>query len=188
MKEATRKVGDRLGLPNDWFNADFVRTESYSPKLVQYSKYYKTYSNVLTVRTVSAEYLIAMKLRSGRRYKKDLSDIAGILMEQKENGVPIQKEQIQKAVENLYGSMDSLPEYSQKVLNDMYSTDDLRGLYQKYVVEEKRTRNELINFEKKYEGVLNQGNLDQILESLKAKQAPADNSNHDALSTDDTER
>lgn len=47
MKEAVYAVGDRLGLPNDWLNADFKNTSSYSPKLSQYSKYYRTCSNVL---------------------------------------------------------------------------------------------------------------------------------------------
>lgn len=74
-------VGDRLDLPNGWLNADFKNTNSYSPKLVQFSKYYRTYSNVLNIRAISAEYLVAMKLMSGRRYKKDLSDIIGILSE-----------------------------------------------------------------------------------------------------------
>ncbi len=62
MKEAVHAVGDRLGLPNGWLNADFKKTSSYSPKLPQYSKYYRTYSNVLNIRTISAEYLVAMKL------------------------------------------------------------------------------------------------------------------------------
>lgn len=47
MKEAVNAVGDRFGLPNGWLNADFKSTSSYSSKLSQYSKYYRTYSNVL---------------------------------------------------------------------------------------------------------------------------------------------
>ena len=39
-------------------------------------KYYKTFSNVLQVRTISAEYLIVMKLMAGRQYKNDLSNPA----------------------------------------------------------------------------------------------------------------
>ena len=57
MKEAVNKVGDKYNLPNGWLNADFMKTDSYSSKLDQYSVYYKEFSNVLTVRTVSAEYL-----------------------------------------------------------------------------------------------------------------------------------
>ena len=81
MKDVINRVGDRYDLPNGWLNQDFVRTESYSPSLSRFSEYYKTYSNVLTIRTVAAEYLIAMKLRSGRQYKSDLSDVLGILAE-----------------------------------------------------------------------------------------------------------
>ena len=79
MKDAINTVGDKFHLPNGWFNADFEGTSSYTPKLVQYSEYYRTYSNIVSIRTVSAEYLVAMKLRSGRLYKNDLSDILGIL-------------------------------------------------------------------------------------------------------------
>jgi len=79
MKEAINIVGDKRGLPTGWLNTDFVKTESFSPKLYQYSEYYKTFSNVLEVRTIGAEYLIAMKLRSGRLYKNDISDVVGIL-------------------------------------------------------------------------------------------------------------
>ena len=89
MKDAIHHVGERYGLPNDWLNADFMRTPSYSAKLAQFSVYYKTYSNIVTIRTIAAEYLIAMKLRSGRQYKSDLSDILGILAEHEKRGTPI---------------------------------------------------------------------------------------------------
>ena len=81
MKDAINSVGDQYHLQNGWLNTDFMRTASYSPKLDQYSTYYRTFGGILSVRTVQAEYLIAMKLRSGRLYKNDRSDIAGILAE-----------------------------------------------------------------------------------------------------------
>lgn len=83
MKDAINSVGDQYHLQNGWLNTDFMRTASYSPKLDQYSTYYRTFGGILSVRTVQAEYLIAMKLRSGRLYKNDRSDIAGILAELK---------------------------------------------------------------------------------------------------------
>ena len=86
MKLAINQVGDRMGLQTGWLNNDFMKTSSYTPKLVQYSKYYKTFSNILSIRTISAEYLIAMKLMACRRYKNDLSDVIGILIEQKNLG------------------------------------------------------------------------------------------------------
>ena len=55
MKDAIRSVGDRYNLPNGWLNSDFEHTASYTPKLLQYARSYRTFSNVLTVRTTSAE-------------------------------------------------------------------------------------------------------------------------------------
>ena len=45
MKQAINQVGDNLGLPNGWLNTDFMRTKSYSPKLIEHSVYYKTFSS-----------------------------------------------------------------------------------------------------------------------------------------------
>ena len=96
MKDAINTVGDRLGLSVGWLNTDFINTESYTPKLVQYSKYFKTFLNIIQVRTVSAEYLVAMKLMAGRQYKNDLSDIVGILIEQEEKGDSFTLDRIKK--------------------------------------------------------------------------------------------
>ena len=101
MKDAINLVGDKFNLPTGWLNADFVKTGSYSPKLNEFSVYYKTFYGVLSVRTISAEYLIAMKLRSGRKYKNDLSDVIGILAEHEKKGEPITFEKIEMAVTNL---------------------------------------------------------------------------------------
>ena len=75
----------RDAITHGWINDDFMKTDSYTPRIVQYSRYYRTYSNIMTIRTVTGEYLVAMKLRSGRQYKFDLSDIIGILWEQEKN-------------------------------------------------------------------------------------------------------
>ena len=63
MKDTINYVGDKNDLPNGWLNTDFMNTDSYSPKIIQYSQYYRTYSNVVSLRTVTAEYLVAMKLK-----------------------------------------------------------------------------------------------------------------------------
>ena len=76
MKDAIARVSDKRGLPPDWLNTDFKRTASYSDKLPGVSQYYRTFSNILTVRTVSAEYLLAMKFMSGRQYKNDFPPLA----------------------------------------------------------------------------------------------------------------
>ena len=68
MKDAINRVGDRYDLPNGWLNADFNNTDSYSTKLAQFSVHYKTYSNVMTIRTVAAvNYILSDKIRKGLR-------------------------------------------------------------------------------------------------------------------------
>ncbi|MBR1970812.1 MAG: hypothetical protein IKA17_10720 [Clostridia bacterium] len=36
IKNAINRVGDKYDLPNGWLNTDFIRTGSYSPKLVEF--------------------------------------------------------------------------------------------------------------------------------------------------------
>lgn len=139
MKSVINRVGDNLGLPNGWLNSDFVQTNSFSPKINQYSKYYKTFGNI-EYRTMSGEYLIAMKLCSGRSYKNDISDIVGILKEHKEIGNPINLNQIDKAVKNLYGNWDKLPENSDKLISEIISNDNFIEDYNHIQQQESRNK------------------------------------------------
>lgn len=171
IKDAINHVRDLYNLPNGWLNDDFADTVSYSDKLAQFSKYYRTFSNTVTVRTISAEYLIAMKLRSGRQYKSDLSDILGILLEQKNKGQPLSMELIQKAVADLYGEWNSLPESSQIFIESVMSHDDFEALYSQIASIEKETRENLVLFEKAYPGIAKQSNINEITEGLQKKTA-----------------
>lgn len=58
MKEATNRVGDKFNLPNNWLNADFTKTSSYSRKLSEHSVYFCSLSNVLEVRTIKLNILL----------------------------------------------------------------------------------------------------------------------------------
>ena len=169
MKDAINLVGDRFDLPKDWINGDFKNTDSYSPKLAEFSVYYRTWYNVLTVRTVSAEYLIAMKLRSGRQYKSDLSDVIGILYEHEKRGVPISMEQIRKAVSDLYGGWDALPELSQAFIVNVMNSGQLKQLYVQTAAGEKETKELLIRFEQDYPGATTETNVDDIAGKLQKK-------------------
>ena len=171
MKEAINLISDKMGLPNGWLNTDFVKTRSYTPKLTEYSVYYKTFSNVLTVRTVSAEYLIAMKLMAGRKYKHDLSDVVGVLMEHEQTGKPIGMEQIDIAMRNLYGGWDNVPEDSRTFVRNIMQTRNYAALYQQYREEEQAGRTTLLEFEKDYPCVTNEGNVDAILQAAKERKA-----------------
>lgn len=169
MKEAVNHVGDKYNLPNGWLNADFMKTDSYSSKLDQYSVYYREFSNVLTVRTVSAEYLIAMKLCSGRKYKKDLSDVIGILAEHEKRGEPITMDRIDKAVTDLYGSWDKISEDSKNFIQEAMEKGNFEKAYDEISAEESKAKGLLINFEQDYPGVTNTANVNDILKNLKKK-------------------
>lgn len=169
MKEAINKVGDEMGLPRGWLNSDFVKTKSYSSKLLQYSEFYKKFGYILEVRTVSGEYLVAMKLMSGRQYKNDISDVIGILIEEKERGKPLTLEKIKKAVSNLYGSWDELSGDSRELITKVMQDGKLEVLYEQYRNNEKYAKESLIDFEKKYPGVTNTDNVNDIINSLKKR-------------------
>lgn len=163
MKQAINQVGDKLGLPNGWMNTDFMKTKSYSPKLIEHSAYYKTFSNILTVRTVTAEYLIAMKLMAGRKYKNDLSDIIGILKHHKDSGTPITLDQIKNAVEKLYGSWSSLPQVSIDFIERTIVKENYEEVFEEIRNYEVTNKEVLHSFETDYPGVLTETNLDAIL-------------------------
>lgn len=174
MKDAINFVGDKYGLPNGWLNADFRKTVSFSEKLLQFSDYYRTFSNVLRVRTVNAEYLVAMKLISGRQYKNDLSDVIGILAEHQERGEPLTFAQIQRAVVELYGSWDVLPATSQSFIRSAMEHPDLREVYARIRQNELEAKATLVSFEQRYPGVTTMENVDDILANLRAKEQSKD--------------
>lgn len=167
MKEAINRVGDKYELPNGWLNADFMRTGSYSPKLDEFSVHYKTYSNVLNIRTIESEYLIAMKLRSGRKYKNDLSDIIGILAEHEKNRDPIALADVDKAVDELYGGWGDFSEDSKMFIEEAIKNGNYEQVYTSTNAEEKRSKEILIGFEEDYPGVTNESNINDILKNLK---------------------
>jgi len=101
IEEAIKNTAKKHNIGKDWLNNDFRKSLSYSEKLNDVSDFYKNISDVLEIRTVNSEYLIAMKLMAYRSYKNDLSDIAGILMENNENNKPLKKQNIENAVVTL---------------------------------------------------------------------------------------
>lgn len=169
MEDVIDRIGDRYNLPKGWLNQDFIQTESYSPELARFSRYHRTYSNVLTIRTVAAEYLVAMKLRSGRQYKSDLSDVLGILAEHEKSGNQITMECIQKAVRDLYGDWNAIPEASRNFITNVMSDGHFEMLYRQTLAGEKETRELLIGFEESYPGVTKESNVDKIAENLQKK-------------------
>ena len=169
MKDAIKLIGDKYGLPDGWLNADFQKTASYSDKLLLYSSFYKTFNQVLNVRTVTGEYLIAMKLRAFRQYKNDLSDVIGILAEHEKRGDAITIARIDRAVENLYGSWDRFPEGARDFINTAVSGGGFEKVYELIRENEKDAREILVVFQDNYPGVLRGENVSDVLKALRRK-------------------
>jgi len=169
MKEAINHIGDKYGLPDRWLNTDFIKTKSYSPKLIEHSVYFKTYCNILTVRTISGEYLIAMKLLSGRKYKNDLSDIVGILMSHNEKSELITLDHIKRASAELYGTWEAIPYDSKQFIEKMLQNSNYAQTYHMIREEEAQNKNMLIEFEQDYPGVTNEQNINYILDMATKK-------------------
>ena len=166
MKEAINHVGDELQLPNGWLNADFMKTSSYSKKLALYSVPYKTFYQVLNVRLMTGEYLIAMKLRAGRRYKNDLSDIIGILSEHQARGIPISFEQIDKAVDNLYGGWEQFPDGMLSYIQQAVVIPDLVKAYEDIRKSEQQTETRLIQLEENDLHALSQQSMEKAIDRV----------------------
>lgn len=178
MKEAINAVGDRYGLPNGWLNSDFKQTRSYSAALAAHSDYYCTYSNILEIRTIRAEYLVAMKLVSGRRYKKDLSDIVGILYEQQKQGEPLSYAEVNRAMTELYGSWALVDDYSRAVFEKALTAPDLQQLLLQQAQEENDAKEAVLEIDKNYPDAVTEDNVDAIIQqALKKKAAEAEHEN-----------
>lgn len=170
MKDAISKVGDKYDLPNGWLNTDFMKTSSYTSRVSLYSEYYKTYSNIVTFRTVKGKYLIAMKLMAGRQYKYDLSDVVGVLWEQDKKGEPLTLDMIKQAVTDLYDSYEALPNDSRKFIERVIAEHRYEQLYKRIREEEKENKEILLAFQEEYPGVTNTDNVSEIIAAIRKKQ------------------
>lgn len=159
----------RDAITHGWINDDFMKTDSYTPRIVQYSRYYRTYSNIMTIRTVTGEYLVAMKLRSGRQYKFDLSDIIGILWEQEKNRDPLSLERIKKAVEDLYGSYDVLSENMKQFVEKAVRDGKYKETYARVRRAETENKENLLEYQEEKPGVINGDNVNDIIAALRRK-------------------
>ena len=172
MKDAMNHISDKYHLSNGWLNADFVKTASYSHELAVHSEYVCTKSNVLEIRAVYGEYLIAMKLVSGRRYKADLSDIVGVLYEHQLAGRPIDFTMIDRAMKELYGSWDKVDDYTRKVLQKALESSDLKTLFETQMTEEQQAKESILEIDQNYPDLVNADNINDIIEQALKKKKP----------------
>ena len=142
MNEIINEITNKYQLPNGWINTDFTKTNSYTPKLIQYSSFYKSYSNgALVVRTIKDEYLIAMKMVAARKYKHDYSDIYGIIKENK----ALTFDKIKTSIINLYGNANVVSEEMMSFVEKLFSDSSL--IYSDIEKQETETKETLL---KKY--------------------------------------
>jgi hypothetical protein len=165
MKDVINKIGDENGLGTGWLNEDFKNTVSYSYKLIENSRFYKKFCNCLSVRTVSDEYLLAMKVRSARIYKHDLSDIIGIIKEHQEMGKEITFELLNDAYRKLYD--EDISEPMADKLNEIFKHNDLEELFYSTKEEENKNLEAVKRAEAEYKDAVNEKNINSFIEHFR---------------------
>lgn len=181
IKDASLAVRDKYNLEQDWLNDHFMRTDSYSEKLYEHSDYYRTFSNVLTVRIVKPEYLLVTKLRAARSYKHDLSDIVGIVTEEKARNPEFMEAQVMAAYRDLYGTDAKISQNAYDYMCKAFDTD-MPNILITSIRKKEETANQLLTtFQNKYPTVLTKENVTSVLTALqevaitKESETPSDN-------------
>ena len=118
---------------------------------------------------VKAEYLIAMKLRAYRYYKHDISDIVGILCAHHENGDSLTMDRINRAVTELYGAWDGISPEARKFIEERIRLEDYAELFAVVEQNEKKMRDDLMEIKENYPEILSNGNIKNVIESLRRK-------------------
>ena len=106
---------------------------------------------------------------SGRRYKKDLSDIVGILSEQERMGEPLSYQQIDCAVRNLYGEWDNISEYAIQLLKAALDSENLTELFMEQEQEEALSKQAVLRVQKYEKKKVNESNVDAIIQRALSK-------------------
>jgi hypothetical protein len=93
----------------------------------------------------------------------------GVLMEQEERNKPLNFETIQKAIIDLYGSYDKIPEDSRNFIEAVYKKKNLYEFYSKCRELEQENKDVLVGFQEDYPGVMNGDNLADILKAARER-------------------
>ena len=200
IKDAILQVAEIFNLPEDWMNNDFKYLSSYSTKLPEISKHYAALNNgSLEIRTVDAEYLIAMKMKSGRAHGNDFSDIVGIIYSEKEKGNDISINQIKYAVNYLYEDISAIEKHIYDFVKECceLSIDDLKIKYYETVerssviksqILEQKNKEQLVLTKQTAKSLSNRIMRDLIKTDIKSKQKESERENGKEIKTVDQER
>lgn len=168
IKEAARRVAEKNGLRDDWFNNDFIYSAKCNHgKLREHSHYYKDFGNgQVTVRILKPEYIIALKMLAAREFRNDISDIIGILAALREKDSPIDFNSIQHAVSELFDGYERIrPEIMDEVKR-YCAMDGLQDIYNERVAAEGRNQEKLSEFNNRHPGIVNKDNANAVLEAI----------------------
>lgn len=154
LEQSIKNISQKFELDKNWLNSDFKQTKSFTPKLIEFSTFYKCFHKIPNVRTVKSEYLIAMKMVSGRVYKNDLSDIVGILLAEQQNGNTINKEKIEKSIYQLYGSLRIVHEDIYKSVYRILNKGNLNEIYNFYLESEKNAKEQMLQLRNLNDNIL----------------------------------
>ena len=154
LNQSIKNISQKFDLEKNWLNSDFIQTKSYTPKLIEFSTFYKCFQKILNVRTVKSEYLIAMKMVSGRVYKNDLSDIVGILLAEHQMGNYINREKIEKSIFELYGSLNIVHEDIYKSVYRILDKGNLNEIYNFYLESEKNAKEQILQLRNLNDNIL----------------------------------
>ena len=149
--------------------SDIIKTASHSDALSEVSKHLWTLNNgTLEIRTVTGVYLIAMKLISHRDYRNDISDVIGILLEEREAGVSITYDDLVKAYQKLYRC--DIPEKTAKMVKEYLElpTSKLKEFYVKQRNSEQEIGERVITYID--DGMdINTRNVEDVITAIKNK-------------------
>ena len=114
-----------------------------------------------------------MKLRSGRQYEYDRSDMIGILWEQEKMGDSLSLDRIMKAVEELYGSYDVFSEEVKKFLEAAIRSGEYEKMYARVRQAEEENKTNLLEYQEAKPGVITSDNVNDIIAALRQKKSDA---------------
>ena len=102
LSSSIQTVSQKMNLPIDWLNHDFVNTPSFSIAITKKAILLEQYGKHIHVYTLEPKYLIAMKLKSSRPTGGDMDDIIKMIYEMRYKNIPISYNDIIEAYKELY--------------------------------------------------------------------------------------
>ena len=110
-----------------------------------------------------------MKLRAGREYKYDRSDVIGILWEQEIMGDPLTMERIRQAVVDLYDSYDVIADDVKQFVERALENGNYEALYARVRQAEAENKGNLLEYQEAKPGVVTGDNVNDIIAALRRR-------------------